>query len=259
MTSQFYSESYKAFVEITVWPLDLWQNKVCAFMVIFDQQKLIRSTLRVCMCQIWMNSLKLLLSYHTHKNRMDGLDKQTTKRPCCHFWRMAASLHCGSGSDCHYKINMQMSFFQKLSDKLTYLVFPELLSSTVRPVVSILWMTRWSNTIFFFALSMMSSSTVPLVTSRYIFTCTGRAQVFLYIYLSHKYDESHGLEPWITCFFWPILCALACACRSFWGFQSESKMTTVSAEAKLIPKPPALVDNRKQKSYKNRCKQLLHM
>lgn len=26
-------------------------------------------------------------------------------------------------------------------------------------------------------------------------------------------------------------------------------MTTVSAEAKLIPKPPALVDNRKQKSY----------
>lgn len=28
-------------------------------------------------------------------------------------------------------------------------------------------------------------------------------------------------------------------------------MTTVSAEAKLIPKPPALVDNRKQKSYKN--------
>lgn len=27
-------------------------------------------------------------------------------------------------------------------------------------------------------------------------------------------------------------------------------MTTVSAEAKLIPNPPALVDNRKQKSYK---------
>lgn len=26
-------------------------------------------------------------------------------------------------------------------------------------------------------------------------------------------------------------------------------MTTVSAEAKLIPKPPALVDSRKQKSY----------
>ena len=33
------------------------------------------------------------------------------------------------------------------------------------------------------------------------------------------------------------------------GFQSESKMTTVSAEAKLMPKPPARVDNRKQKSW----------
>lgn len=29
-------------------------------------------------------------------------------------------------------------------------------------------------------------------------------------------------------------------------------MTTVSAEAKLIPKPPALVDKRKQKSYKTK-------
>ena len=55
-------------------------------------------------------------------------------------------------------------------------------------------------------------------------------------------------ESRVTCFFWPILWALAWACRSFWGFQSESKITTVSAEAKLIPKPPALVDSRKQKS-----------
>ena len=133
----------------------------------------------------------------------------------------------------------------------SYLVFPELLSSTVRPVVSILWMTRWSKTIFFFALSMMSSSTVPLVTSRYIFTYTGSAQIYSYtVILLIMHNDGHGFEPWITCFFWPILWALACAWRSFWGFQSESKITTVSAEAKLIPKPPALVDNRKQKSYK---------
>ena len=31
-----------------------------------------------------------------------------------------------------------------------------------------------------------------------------------------------------------------------WGFQSESKMTTVSAVAKLIPRPPARVERRKQ-------------
>lgn len=43
---------------------------------------------------------------------------------------------------------------------------PEVLSSIVRPVVSILCMTRWSSTIFFFALSIISSSTVPFVTSR---------------------------------------------------------------------------------------------
>lgn len=53
-----------------------------------------------------------------------------------------------------------------------------------------------------------------------------------------------------TCLFCPILWALAWACRSFWGFQSESNMTTVSAEAKLMPRPPARVDNRKQKSYR---------
>ena len=38
--------------------------------------------------------------------------------------------------------------------------------STVRPVVSILWMTRWSRTIFFLALSTISSSTLLLVTRR---------------------------------------------------------------------------------------------
>lgn len=33
---------------------------------------------------------------------------------------------------------------------------------------------------------------------------------------------------------------------SLWGFQSESKMTTVSAVARLMPRPPARVDSRKQ-------------
>jgi len=43
---------------------------------------------------------------------------------------------------------------------------------TVRPVVSIRWITRWSSTIFFLALSMMSSSTLLFVTNRYTLTCT---------------------------------------------------------------------------------------
>lgn len=63
--------------------------------------------------------------------------------------------------------------------------------------------------------------------------------------------------PLLTCFFWPILCARACACKSFWGFQSESKMTTVSAEARLIPRPPARVESRKQKSC-TQCNILLY-
>ena len=54
----------------------------------------------------------------------------------------------------------------------------------------------------------------------------------------------------LTWFLCPILWARAWACKSFWGFQSESKMMTVSAVARLIPRPPARVDNRKQKSFK---------
>jgi len=42
----------------------------------------------------------------------------------------------------------------------------------------------------------------------------------------------------------PILCALAVACISFCGFQSESYIITVSADAKFIPIPPAFVDNK---------------
>lgn len=37
--------------------------------------------------------------------------------------------------------------------------------STVRPLVSMRWMTRWSSTIFCLARSRMSSSTLPLVSS----------------------------------------------------------------------------------------------
>lgn len=37
-------------------------------------------------------------------------------------------------------------------------------------------------------------------------------------------------------------------CRSFCGFQSESKMMTVSAVARLMPSPPARVDSRNAKS-----------
>mmetsp|Transcript_1693 Transcript_1693/g.6096 ORF Transcript_1693/g.6096 Transcript_1693/m.6096 type:complete len:259 (+) Transcript_1693:2342-3118(+) len=38
-----------------------------------------------------------------------------------------------------------------------------------------------------------------------------------------------------TAFVWPILCALANACASFCGFQSESNTMTVSALVKLMP------------------------
>jgi hypothetical protein len=38
---------------------------------------------------------------------------------------------------------------------------------------------------------------------------------------------------------------LTSACRSFSGLKSKSCMITVSADVKLIPSPPALVERRK--------------
>jgi hypothetical protein len=40
----------------------------------------------------------------------------------------------------------------------------------------------------------------------------------------------------------------ACACTSFCGFQSESKMMHTSADVRLMPTPPALVESRKRKA-----------
>ena len=51
-----------------------------------------------------------------------------------------------------------------------------------------------------------------------------------------------------TSFFWPMRCARSCACASIMGFQSLSKMTTVSADARFRPSPPARVDSRKTKA-----------
>lgn len=39
----------------------------------------------------------------------------------------------------------------------------------------------------------------------------------------------------VTSFDYPILCALAVAYTSFYGFQSESYITTISAAVKFIP------------------------
>lgn len=73
----------------------------------------------------------------------------------------------------------------------------------------------------------------------------------------HNYPSGLELKLSVfTCFFCPILCALACACRSFCGFQSESNITTVSADAKLIPNPPALVDSKKQKSWNHKVRNI---
>ena len=47
----------------------------------------------------------------------------------------------------------------------------------------------------------------------------------------------------LTSLWLPILWALSWAYSSIFGFQSESKMITVSAVCKLRPKPPALVLN----------------
>ena len=53
---------------------------------------------------------------------------------------------------------------------------------------------------------------------------------------------------------WPMRCARAIACRSICGFQSESKMMTVSADCRLSPCPPARVERRKTKYEKSLLK-----
>mmetsp|Transcript_38553 Transcript_38553/g.103523 ORF Transcript_38553/g.103523 Transcript_38553/m.103523 type:complete len:229 (-) Transcript_38553:1447-2133(-) len=48
-----------------------------------------------------------------------------------------------------------------------------------------------------------------------------------------------------TSLVWPTRCTRATACLSFWGFQSMSKSTTVSAACRFRPRPPARADSRK--------------
>lgn len=55
------------------------------------------------------------------------------------------------------------------------------------------------------------------------------------------------IEPARTCLVCPMRLILALACSSIIGFQSLSKMMTVSAVCRLTPCPPARVDSRKTK------------
>lgn len=80
-----------------------------------------------------------------HQERTDTSCGETLRKPVKCWWEESGS---GSRAFC------------------TYLDLPELFSRTVLPVVSMRWITRWSNTIFFLARSMISSSTVPFVTKR---------------------------------------------------------------------------------------------
>mmetsp|Transcript_17266 Transcript_17266/g.33632 ORF Transcript_17266/g.33632 Transcript_17266/m.33632 type:complete len:209 (-) Transcript_17266:1588-2214(-) len=82
---------------------------------------------------------------------------------------------------------------------------------------SMLVSTAWSRPSFLLARLNISASYVPLVTSRYT----------------------------LTFLFCPIRCTRAWACISCCGFQSESKMITVSAVDKFRPTPPALVVSKK--------------
>lgn len=79
-----------------------------------------------------------------------------------------------------------------------------------------------------------------------MFTCNREQSVTRFSTYTHL--ETDGRVTWFFC---PIRWARAWAWRSFWGFQSESNIMTVSAVARLIPKPPARVDSRKQKSWEH--------
>mmetsp|Transcript_24679 Transcript_24679/g.84406 ORF Transcript_24679/g.84406 Transcript_24679/m.84406 type:complete len:219 (-) Transcript_24679:1535-2191(-) len=92
-------------------------------------------------------------------------------------------------------------------------LFTVLLASCRRPC----WMTIASSASFLYAFSITFTSTLSSVQKRN--TCTS--------------------------FFCPMRCARSIACRSICGFQSLSYRMTVSAVARLMPSPPALVDRRK--------------
>ena len=81
------------------------------------------------------------------------------------------------------------------------------------------FMTACSRPSLVLAVASMCISYVPLVHSLY--TCTALV--------------------------WPMRWQRAIACMSFCGFQSGSKMITVSAETRLMPCPPARVDSMKMK------------
>lgn len=66
--------------------------------------------------------------------------------------------------------------------------------------------------------------------------------------IKDKKTEVRILNPLLTKMHTIVKYNHASTWRSFWGFQSESNIITVSAVARLIPRPPALVERRKQKS-----------
>mmetsp|Transcript_16340 Transcript_16340/g.39379 ORF Transcript_16340/g.39379 Transcript_16340/m.39379 type:complete len:200 (-) Transcript_16340:1259-1858(-) len=67
--------------------------------------------------------------------------------------------------------------------------------------------------------------------------------------LSIRSSTVEGVTSLMTsvCFFWPMRLMRALACSSIMGFQSESKIITVSAVWRLTPCPPARVLRRKRK------------
>ena len=81
------------------------------------------------------------------------------------------------------------------------------------------WIALWSMARFSFAFRRMSSSIVP----------------------------SHTNVKTLTRRVWPMRCARSSARASICGFQSESKIMTVSAVCKLRPIPPARVESMKRK------------
>mmetsp|Transcript_61616 Transcript_61616/g.146725 ORF Transcript_61616/g.146725 Transcript_61616/m.146725 type:complete len:209 (-) Transcript_61616:1917-2543(-) len=63
--------------------------------------------------------------------------------------------------------------------------------------------------------------------------------------MSSSIVASHTSRSTRTSRVWPMRCARSCACLSTWGFQSLSKMITVSAAGRLRPRPPARVERMK--------------
>lgn len=112
------------------------------------------------------------------------------------------------------------------------------------------WITFWSTLSLYLAAARIFSSTLLTVQSRSTRTSfcwpIRWARSWAWRSWNNKYEMA-ALLFGHKCYLWRGI--IICVAPTWWGFQSLSKMTTVSAACRFRPSPPALVLRRKMKYW----------